>query len=46
MEFDKVRWPGYKELIYRKKNQEHLPGEAKAVNKMLGLGGPMDMGGQ
>lgn len=47
MEYDKVRWPGYKELIYRKKNQaDHLPSEANKVNRMLGLGGPVDMGGQ
>ena len=46
LDYDKVRWPGYKELIYRKKNQEHLPNDPTKVSRMLGLGGPLDMGGK
>lgn len=43
--YDKIRYPGYKELIYRKKNQEHLPAEQSRIQKLLGLGGPLDMHG-
>ena len=45
LQYDKIRYPGYKELVYRKKNQELLPNEPTKVQKMIGYGGPLDMGG-
>lgn len=45
MTYDKIRYPGYKELVYRKKNQEILPSEPNKIIKMIGYGGPLDMGG-
>ena len=46
IDYDKVRYPGYKELIYRKNKMDFLPSKADRITKMLGLGGPLDMGGR
>ena len=32
-------------MVYRKKNQELLPNEPTKVQKIIGYGGPLDMGG-
>ena len=32
-------------MVYRKKNQELLPTEPTKVQKIIGHGGPLDMGG-
>ena len=41
-----MRYPGYKDLIYRRRNQEYLPQEVPKLTRMLGLGGPIEMGGR
>lgn len=46
VDYDKVRYPGYKDLIYRRRNQEYLPSQVSKVTRMLGLGGPVEMGGR
>ena len=43
--YDKIRYPGYRELVYKKADQEVLPLEPREIQKMLGLGGPPEMGG-
>lgn len=44
--FDKVRYPGYKELVYRKKDQKYLATDLSVVKTLVGLGGPAEMGGK
>lgn len=43
IEYDKVRWPGYKELIYRKRNQEHLATATNKIERILELGNDPNM---
>ena len=38
IEYDKVRWPGYKDIIYRKRNQDHLPYDTRKIERILELG--------
>lgn len=38
MDYDKVRWPGYKEIIYRKRNQDYLAYDTKKIERILELG--------
>ena len=35
--YDKVRWPCYKEMIFRRKYQTQLPLNSTQVKRMLGL---------
>ena len=43
MTYDKIRYPGYKELVYRKIHQELLPKQPHQIPKIIGSGGPIDM---
>lgn len=46
IDYDKVRYPGYKELVCRKNKMDYLPAYANKITRMLNLGGPLDMGGR
>ena len=35
--YEKIRWPCYKDMVYRRKNMHHLPTNANQVKRMLGL---------
>jgi hypothetical protein len=35
--YDKVRWPVYRELVYRRKLCSFLPTQAKGVSKCVGV---------
>ena len=37
LSYEKIRWPHYKEVIYRRKNQTHLPTNPSQIKRMLGL---------
>lgn len=37
LSYEKIRWPAYKELVYRRKNQTYLPSNPSQIKKMLGL---------
>lgn len=43
--YDKVRYPVYKDNIYRKKDQRTLPLEVSSIPNLVGIGGPIEMGG-
>ena len=37
LSFEKIRWPHYKEVIYRRKNQTYLPSNPGQIKRMQGL---------
>ena len=37
LSFEKIRWPHYKEVIYRRKNQTYLPSNPGQIKRMMGL---------
>ena len=42
MSYDRIRWPCYKDVIYRKKHQTFLPNDQFGVKGMLGLKPPKE----
>ena len=43
--YDKVRYPGYKDLLYQKKDQQLLAEVPNKIMAYVGHGGPVEMGG-
>lgn len=37
LSYEKLRWPHYKEVIYRRKNQSYLPTNPGQIKRMMGL---------
>lgn len=37
LSYEKLRWPHYKEVIYRRKNQSYLPTNPAQIKRMMGL---------
>lgn len=37
LSYEKIRWPHYKDVIFRRKNQTYLPQNPSQIKKMQGL---------
>ena len=37
LSYEKIRWPCYKDMVLRRKNQTYLPQNPSQIKKMLGL---------
>ena len=37
LSYEKIRWPCYKDMVMRRKNQAFLPTKPSEIKKMLGL---------